>query len=127
MDNNRSTVLKPFVIIFRQSPFPLSEADKQRRAEETAIWARHQNEAGHRLDPHILAAEGVRHRTRSSADRESDAWPITALLFLEARDLNQAAQVAESHPALRYGSEVEVRPWASPVPSSPAPKKPAVS
>jgi hypothetical protein len=28
--------------------------------------------------------------------------------------------VAESHPALRYGSKVEVRPWAAPVPVAPA-------
>ena len=128
MDNNQSTaVMKPFVIIFRQGPFLLSDADKQRRAEETTIWARRQNEAGHKLDPHILAPESVRHTTRSSADRENDAWPITAILFLEARDLNQAAQVAESHPALRYGSDVEVRPWASPVLSAAAAKKPAIS
>src|SRR5580693_9504797 len=102
MDSNQSTaVMKAFVIIFRQGPFPLTDADKQRRTEETAVWARDQNEAGHKLDPHILAPESVHHRTLSSADRETDAWPITALLFLEARDLNQAAQVAEPHPALR--------------------------
>jgi hypothetical protein len=118
--------MKPFVIIFRQGPLPLSDADKQHRAEETAIWARHQNEARHKLDPHILAPESVHHGTRSSADRETDAWPITALLFLEARDLNHAAQVAESHPALRYGSDVEVRPWAPPVSSAPAAKKPGI-
>jgi hypothetical protein len=128
MDNNQTTaVMKPFVIIFRQGPFLLSDADKQHRAEETAIWARRQNEAGHKLDPHILGPESVHHKTRSSAGRENDAWPVTAILFLEARDLNQAAQVAESHPALGYGSDVEVRPWASPVRSAPAAKKPTLS
>ena len=116
MDSNQSTaVLKPFVIIFRQGPLLLTDADKQHRAEETAIWAAHQNEAGHKLDPHILAPEGAHCGPRSSA--ETDVWPITALLFLEAHDLNQAAHVAESHPALRYGSDVEVRPWAPPAPS----------
>jgi hypothetical protein len=119
--------MKPFVIIFRQGPFLLSDADKQHRAEETAIWARRQNEAGHKLDPHILAPESVHHPTRSSAGRESDAWPITAILFLEARDLNQAAQVAESHPAIRYASDVEVRPWASPVRSAAVAKKPTIT
>jgi hypothetical protein len=29
----------------------------------------------------------------------ADAWPITALLFLEARDLAETAKVAETHPA----------------------------
>ena len=49
-----------------------------------------------------------------------DARPITALLFLEAADLGEAVQIAEAHPALRYGANVEVRQWAPPaaVPAS---------
>jgi hypothetical protein len=112
--NQSTAAMKSFVIIFRQNPLPLTDADKQRRAAETAAWARRQNEAGHKLDPHILAPESA-HRG-SSAATPADAWPITALLFLEAHDLTEATQVAESHPALRYGADVEVRPWAPPVP-----------
>jgi hypothetical protein len=108
--------MKTFVIIFRQGPDPLTDADKQRRAEETVVWARRQNDAGHKLDPRILAPESAHHGSEHSAATPADACPITALLFLEARDLSEAAQVAESHPALRYGSNVEVRPWATPVP-----------
>jgi hypothetical protein len=105
--------MKTFVIIFRQGPQQLTEADKQRRAQETTAWAKAQNAAGHKLDPRILAPESER---RGSADSASGERPVTALLFLEARDLNEATQVAEAHPALRYGSEVEVRPWGPPVP-----------
>jgi hypothetical protein len=105
--------MKTFVIIFRQGPQQLTEADKQHRAEETVAWASAQNAAGHKLDPRILAPEGER---RGSGNSVSDGQPVTALLFLEARDLTEATQVAEAHPALHYGSEVEVRPWAPPVP-----------
>jgi hypothetical protein len=108
-----ATAMKTFVIIFRQKPGPLTETDKQRRAEETVAWARAQNAAGHKLDPRILAHESERRGTGNSA---SDERLVTALLFLEARDLSEATQVAEAHPALHYGSEVEVRPWAPPVP-----------
>jgi hypothetical protein len=108
-----TTAMKTFVIIFRQGPQQLTESDKQRRAEETVTWARTQNAAGHKLDPRILAPEGER---RGSGNSASDGQPITALLFLDARDLTEATQVAEAHPALHYGSEVEVRPWAPPVP-----------
>jgi hypothetical protein len=108
-----TTVMKTFVIIFRQGPQQLTDADKQRRAEETVAWARAQNAAGHKLDPRILAPEGER---RGSGNSASDGQSVTALLFLEARDLTEATQVAEAHPALHYGSEVEVRPWAPPVP-----------
>ena len=106
--------MKTFVIIFRQSPRQFTDTDKQRRAEETAIWARRQNEAGHKLDPHILAPESAYCGPESAAVSQSGTWPITALLFLEARDLSEATQSAESHPALRYGASVEVRPWSPP-------------
>jgi hypothetical protein len=108
--------MKSFVIIFRQSPRPLTDIDKQRRTEETVVWARHRNGAGHKLDPHILAPEIAHRRPENFAGAPTGEWPITALLFLEAEDLSAAAQVAESHPAIRYGSAVEVRPWTRPVP-----------
>src|SRR5258707_3614890 len=107
------TTMKTFVIIFRQGPQQRTEADKQRRAQETTAWAKAQNAAGHKLDPRILAPESEH---RGSPDSASEAWPVTALLFLEARDLSDATQVAEAHPALRFGSEVEVGPCGIPVP-----------
>src|SRR5258707_10884636 len=107
------TTMKTFVIIFRQGPQQLAEADKQRRAQETTAWAKAQNTAGHKLDPRILAPES---EVRGSGNSASEERPVTALLFLEARDLSEAMQVAEAHPALHYGSEVEVRPWAPPAP-----------
>jgi hypothetical protein len=115
-----TAAMKTFVIIFRQGPQPLTDAEKLRRAEETVGWARQQNAAGHKLDPHILAPESVRRGPGNFSGNSADAWPITALLFLEARDLNEAGQVAESHPALDYGANVEVRPWAPPVPAVPS-------
>jgi hypothetical protein len=57
---------------------------------------------------------------RPGAERDNgvgkNAWPITALLFLEASDLASAAKIAESHPANHFGASVEVRPWAPPAP-----------
>ena len=107
-----STNMKTFVIIFRQGPQQLTEADKQRRAQETSIWAKAVNAAGHKLDPRILAPESEH---RGSTNSSTGEHPVTALLFLEARDLNEATEVAEAHPALHYGSEVEIRPWSAPL------------
>jgi hypothetical protein len=109
---NPPATMNTFVIIFRQGPRLLTDADKQRRAEETAVWARGQNEAGHKLDPRILTSENAR---RGPAHDVPDGWPITALLFLQATDLGEAATIAEAHPALRYGASVEVRQWTPPV------------
>jgi len=103
----------PFVIIFRQGPQTLSEDDKARRARETSAWASRVNAAGHELNPHILGPEG---NLRGAQGVElSTIWPITALLTLKARDLAEATAIAEEHPALRFGSSVEIRPWARPV------------
>ena len=110
-----------FVIIFRQGPRPLTETEKQHRDEETHVWARTQNAAGHKLDPHILAPESEYRGPEHSAV-SSDGWPVTALLFLEARDLNEATRIAEADPALHHGATVEVRPWAPPVRNVPQAK-----
>lgn len=108
--------MQKFVIIFRQSPSPLSEADKQRRQQEVSAWARVQNAAGHKLEPRILGPEVARSGTDASKNRSSPAseWPVTALLFLDATDLTEAAKIAESHPALHFDVTIEVRPWGPP-------------
>ena len=101
--------MKQFVMIFRQ-PKPLTEAELKQRTEETRAWARDQNAAGHKLDPHILAPESH----WIGPDGAGGPAPVTALLFFEARDIDQAVEVARMHPAVRYGVSVEVRPWAPP-------------
>jgi hypothetical protein len=128
--SNASTVSQPeakmkqFVILFRQEPRTFTEADLARRQKEVTAWARVQNAAGHKLEPRILAPDVLRHGAGTDRGNGvgSGAWPITALLFLEARDLAEAAKVAEAHPANRFGASVEVRPWAPPaVPAAPPP------
>lgn len=122
--NQPTAAMKTFVIIFRQGPRTLTDTEKQRLFEETVPWARHQNSAGRKLDPHILAPESVHRGPQSTAITSSDAWPITALLFLEAHDLSEAARIAESHPAVRYEVNVEVRAWAAPGPVALAARPP---
>ena len=102
-------------MIFRQElARPRTEVEQQRLAEEMGPWARKINAAGHKLDPRILAAQVASFGADGSPVRSTDAWPVTALLFVEASDLNEAAQIAASHPGLQYGAQVEVRPWALP-------------
>jgi uncharacterized protein YciI len=114
---------KQYVMIFRQ-PQPLTEAVRQRVTEETRAWAKQQNDKGHKLDPHILAPEGrwIGPDGVSGTVPATDLGPVTALLFFEARDLAQAVDVARTHPAVRYGVSVEVRPWAPPAAVQPPPR-----
>jgi len=113
-----SPPLTDFVIIFRQGPRPLTEADKALRQQAMPAWLRARNAAGRKLEPRILGPEAARPGPQTRV--EEGAWPVTALLFIQAADLADAAQVAASHPATRSGAEVEVRPWAPP-PPLPAP------
>jgi hypothetical protein len=121
--------MNSFVIIFRQGPRTLTDADLARRQSETSAWARGQNAAGHKLDPRILAPDTIRHGTDFlRGDRESsNAGSITALLFLEAADLAEAGKIAASHPALHFGANIEVRPWAPPVVPAASPTVAALS
>jgi hypothetical protein len=105
-----------FVIIFRQGARTLSDEELRRRTLETSTWARRQNAAGHKLDPHILGPEREVSEPEDDEATPAGSETITAVLFLEAYDLGEAAVVARSHPALSYGSSVEVRPWARPAP-----------
>lgn len=110
--------MQPYVIIFYQGAQPLTAADLKDRAAATRVWAATQNAAGHNLEPRILGPERQwcqpDGRVGPTAPAENSL--VTALLFLQASDLTQAVNVARSHPALRYGASVEVRPWAPPVP-----------
>ena len=105
--------MKSFVIIFRQGPRQLNETELTRRQQEVSAWARTQNAAGHKLDPRILSPELL----RPGIEKAADAWPVTALLFIEANDLTEAGRVAGSHPAKHFGASIEVRPWTSPIPA----------
>ena len=107
-----TTPLNTFVIILRQGPFAFADADRKLRAELTGEWARDFNAKGHKLDPHILTAETV--QRGAELPHAAEMWPITALLFIEARSLADATNVAELHPALQYNANVEIRAWGTP-------------
>lgn len=121
-----------FVILFRQGR-SLTAAELAQRQAEVSAWARAQNDMGRALEPRILAPDALFPGREAGRPDEAavaaapaqaanpSGWPVTALLFLHARDLDDAAAVAASHPARHYGVDVEVRPWAPPaVPASPA-------
>jgi hypothetical protein len=110
--------MNDFVILFRQAPRTLTEGDLARRQQEVSAWARAQNAAGHRLEPRILAPD--RTLPGGGDDASHGAHPVTALLFLHAGDMVEAARIAASHPAIGFGASVEVRPWTPPAGSAPA-------
>lgn len=114
-DRAPDPAMKQFVLLFRQSPRQLSEADQKRRSDEVRSWAMTQNSQGRKLQPHILAEESRRiEPVPGNQGVASQDNPVVAIVFLEAADFADAVKVAESHPGLRYGVSVEVRPWSGP-------------
>lgn len=107
--------MKQFVILFRQGPFDLTDDVKARRQAAISLWARDQNAHGHRLEPRSLAPSFTRPGIEVTGD-EYGQWPVTALLFLDARDLDEATAIAATHPAKDYNAAMEVRPWSVPTP-----------
>jgi hypothetical protein len=108
--------MKQFAFFFRQSPLPLSEEQQRRRTEGVRAWATQQQQEGRRLDLRILTAECVRitRNAQSPAD-----LPLVAALFFEEQDLDEAARIAQTHPGLHYGVDIEVRGWTPPAASPP--------
>ena len=122
----RNKPMKPFVVLFRQGPFDLNPGQQKKRFEETRDWVRRYNAAGIQFEPRILGEPSRRAGpTQPGAPAADPAWPVTATLFVEAPDFEQAVRAAEDHPARRYGASVEVRPWSPP--PSPPPEGDAVT
>jgi hypothetical protein len=115
--------MKTFVIIFRQGPPAPTPEERQRTAADVVEWATRINSEGHKLDPRILAPEGTVRGEHGSTSLNANEGPVTALLFLQARDLEEATRIAESHPALRNRAVVEVRAWNPPVRPATEPSK----
>lgn len=116
------STMKTFVLIFRQDPArERTPAQNQQLAAEMPAWVQRQSREGRKFDPRILAKENAHVGAGKEAGIPPGSWPISALLFVEASDLADATRVAESHPALKFGVVVEVRPWAAPIPPPPQP------
>lgn len=107
--------MKTFVIIFRQRPPAPTPEERQRASADVVAWAEQLNAAGHKLDPRILAPDSAVRGEEGAVSLPAADWPVTALLFLDAADLDEATRIAQAHPALRNRAVVEVRPWHPPV------------
>jgi hypothetical protein len=106
--------MKQFVFIFRKGARELSPEELNRRNDEIRAWAGALNKEGHKLDPRALGQESYRIASEGERGAQGERL-VTNLLFLEARDFDEAVKIAKTHPGTRYGGDVEVRAWALPV------------
>jgi len=102
---------KPFVFIFHKGSRNLSEEEEKRRTGEVRAWALQQIKEGRGLEPRILGDESVRLEGTSASANDP---LVIAFNFIEAADFSEAVTIAKTHPGLRYGVSIEVRPWSDP-------------
>ena len=103
---------KLYVLIFRQGNRKLSDDEQRRRTDEVRAWALQQIQQGRGLDPRILGEESE--RLGDNRGSLNDPQPVIALNFIQAANFEEAIKIAKTHPGLRYGVSIEVRPWADP-------------
>lgn len=103
-----TTEANDFAIVFFAGA-ALCEEDAQQMRSETKLWAKTTNAAGRHLQPHMFGDEQC-----VLGDKAAMGNAPSAVLFLQARDLADAVEVARQHPALRFGYAVQVRPWSNP-------------
>ncbi len=112
---SNSTMIQ-FAFFFRQSR-QLSDAEQKQRSAEVVAWVKQQIAEGHKLEPRVLGQEHelVVSGEDRSAPSTNSAGALVAINFLEAKGFEEAVRIAKTHPGLRYGVSIEVRPWTNPL------------
>jgi hypothetical protein len=103
--------MKQYVLIFRQGSRTLSPEERSQLSLEIRAWAKQWIQRGYSFDPRELSPESFWVTPDHS---ESGERPVRNLLFFAAKDFDEAVSIAKTHPGARYGTEIEVRPWAAP-------------
>ncbi len=103
--------MKPFVFIFRQAKYPLTDEQQKQRLEEVRAWALKLSSEGHTLEPRILGPESyiIEAEGDSGSATEDIGNPVVALLIVDFAGIEDAKKAAENHPGRRYGVSIEVR------------------
>jgi uncharacterized protein len=108
--------MKKFAFFFRQSR-QLSDSEQKQRTAEVVAWVKQQIAEGRKLEPRVLDST---HESVVSGEHRDDVstnsgGALVAINFLEAKDFEEAVEIATTHPGLRYGVSIEVRPWSNPL------------
>jgi hypothetical protein len=107
--------MQQFVLIFRQgSGAKPSREEQSKRSAEIRAWAKKWTEEGYTFDPRALSQEAYEIAPEGESDGATGRQVIN-LLFLTAKDFEDAVRIAKSHPGTRFGTFIEVRAWTPPV------------
>ncbi len=97
-----------FAFIFRPTRALDPEA-LPRRNNAARDWAIARRREGTLLAASPLEAEGMKVK-QDGVTRLADSHAVASVLVIQTKDLSAAVALAQSHPGLAYGTEIEVRP-----------------
>jgi hypothetical protein len=113
---SQGVAMKQFVLIFRQgSTGPVSPEERAKRSAEILTWARKWIGEGYSFDPRQLGQESYRIAPDGEGDGSGER-SVVNLLFLNAKDFDDAVRIAKTHPGVHFGTHIEVRAWTAPGP-----------
>lgn len=95
----------------------LTPEDRERILPDIRVWVKRVTEMGITLDPRALG-EAETHLSLEgdkvvSYDEEMGRTPITFIIFFDSESREKAMEIARIHPALHYGTTIELRDWRS--------------
>lgn len=112
-----------FAMIYRHGPHELTPQQVAERDRRVPAWGREQRARGALVETLPFEGDGV----AIAPDRAQSPVPaqqsVAAVTILRAADLDAAIAIAKLHPALDFGTTIEVR-RVFPLPVAPLPDRP---
>jgi hypothetical protein len=115
--------MQHYALIFHATRTLTPEEQKQ-RAIDIAAWVKKVTDMGITLDPRNFGetvANFAEDESKLVSRNGSSDPQFVTIVFFDAPNKDQAAEIARIHPGLHYGVTVEVREWASPRQLAPTP------
>ena len=109
--------MKPFALLFRPTR-TVSPEDAARRNDAARAWAFARRDEGSLQHATPLEEEGVR-VTLDDLRSVDVLGTVGAVLVLQAPDMATVVELAKTHPGLRYGVEIDIRPVKAILPAAP--------
>jgi hypothetical protein len=105
-----------YALIFHATRM-LTPEEREKSAIDIPIWVKQVIGMGITLDPRALGESETWFSTEGntvvSHEEQMGRTPITFIVFFDSESREQAMEIARIHPALHYGTTVELREWTS--------------
>jgi hypothetical protein len=117
MNNTLPEATKQHYALVFYSGRTLSAEEVKQREVAIAAWVKQVTGMGIWLDPRSLARTAATLSAKGDqviARKEPNDPTLSTIVFFDSPSSEQALEIAGMHPAVQYGSTVEVREWTSP-------------